>query len=166
MGIINSQIIEDSIQTDGRRWITERHTDHLGQFHTITYMADPEFDATAAMNNRVTSIENKLAESEAESSIARTEIGEDPLNMSFEFCTQKQAVKKIIRWAMNHKNPKTFLLLKNLYEYLKTNYNNSQLANFLDISLTVLGRINDRYNAIISIESTLTDDDGRIEEIE
>jgi hypothetical protein len=39
MPIVTSTVIEDAPQIDGRRWITERHLDHVGAAHLRTYMA-------------------------------------------------------------------------------------------------------------------------------
>lgn len=35
--IVDSAITQSTIQADGRRWIRERHTDHLGNVHEIEY---------------------------------------------------------------------------------------------------------------------------------
>jgi len=40
MPIISSRIAEDSRQIDGRRWVREQHTDHVGVVHEIVYMAE------------------------------------------------------------------------------------------------------------------------------
>lgn len=40
MPIISSRIAEDARQIDGRRWVREQHTDHVGVVHEIAYMAE------------------------------------------------------------------------------------------------------------------------------
>ena len=40
MPIVSSRIAEDSRQIDGRRWVREQHTDHVGVVHEIVYMAE------------------------------------------------------------------------------------------------------------------------------
>ena len=40
MPIISSRIAEDSRQIDGRRWVREQHTDHVGVVHEVVYMAE------------------------------------------------------------------------------------------------------------------------------
>ena len=40
MPIVSSRIAEDSRQIDGRRWVREQHTDHMGVVHEIVYMAE------------------------------------------------------------------------------------------------------------------------------
>ena len=39
MPIISSRIAEDSLQADGRRWVREQYTDHVGGVHERVYMA-------------------------------------------------------------------------------------------------------------------------------
>ena len=40
MPIVSSRIAEDSRQIDGRRWVREQHTDHVGVVHEIVYIAE------------------------------------------------------------------------------------------------------------------------------
>ena len=40
MPIVSSRLAEDSRQIDGRRWVREQHTDHVGVVHEIVYMAE------------------------------------------------------------------------------------------------------------------------------
>ena len=52
--IIASEIIEDSPQVDGRRYITELHTDSVKGELRFTYLAGAATDANAVMAARVT----------------------------------------------------------------------------------------------------------------
>ena len=53
MTIVSSAVIDDRAQIDGRRYITEAHTDHLGVVHSRLYLAPadyvPDLAATAAL---------------------------------------------------------------------------------------------------------------------
>jgi hypothetical protein len=40
MPILSSRLAEDSRQIDGRRWVREQHTDHVGIVHEVVYMAE------------------------------------------------------------------------------------------------------------------------------
>jgi len=40
MPLLSSRIAEDSRQIDGRRWVREQHTDHVGAVHEIVYLAE------------------------------------------------------------------------------------------------------------------------------
>lgn len=48
MSIVSSIIVDDAPQKDGRRYITERHTDHLGKVYDVQYTARVNDDAQAA----------------------------------------------------------------------------------------------------------------------
>ena len=64
MSITSSVIIEDQSQVDGRRHVRERHTDHLGVFHFVSYVAASGFDATTALAATAVSLVTQLRERE------------------------------------------------------------------------------------------------------
>ena len=65
MAIINSTFTPDAhLQKDGRRYVTERHVDHLGVEHLFVYKAAANADYAAIMAARVPRIEEAIAESE------------------------------------------------------------------------------------------------------
>lgn len=70
MSIVNSQIIEDRVQRDGRRSIGELHTDHVGGTYYYTYLAEAADNVQARMAARVAEIEAGLAKSECDGMIA------------------------------------------------------------------------------------------------
>src|SRR3990167_5429163 len=70
--ITSSTIIEDSIQADGRRFIRERHTDHLGVFHEISYLAESTANAETAMTARVTQIVEQLKQAEINANMSKS----------------------------------------------------------------------------------------------
>lgn len=78
MTIVSSTVIEDSPQIDGRRWITEAHTDHLGIVHRRgPYMAEAEQDVEAGLAANAALIEAQLQEAEIEANFAEFTNGAD-----------------------------------------------------------------------------------------
>lgn len=57
MPIVNSTIIEDRAQVDGRRFVRERHTDNLGAIQEVSYLAEAGADVNAAMTARVATLD-------------------------------------------------------------------------------------------------------------
>jgi hypothetical protein len=70
VAIVSSVIAEDAVQRDGRRWLREHHTDHLGVVHVITYLAAAGHDAAAALLARVATIEASLRDQEIAANMA------------------------------------------------------------------------------------------------
>ena len=57
MPIINSSYTADATpQADGRRWVKETHTDHLGKKFYAEYLAAVGFDYESCMNQRAANI--------------------------------------------------------------------------------------------------------------
>lgn len=64
MSIVSSELTEETAQTDGRKWIEERHTDHVATVHVIRYLAASGLDINAVMAARVGTLETALAQTE------------------------------------------------------------------------------------------------------
>lgn len=64
--VASSEIVEDAVQIDERRRITEKHTTDDGRELFISYMAEKGADAEVAMNNRVLLIDEQLANESAQ----------------------------------------------------------------------------------------------------
>ena len=64
MPIVNSTIIVDHAQVDGRRRIWERHQDHLGVSHLVAYIAESADDVTQNLAPNAVLIEDQLAAAE------------------------------------------------------------------------------------------------------
>ncbi len=65
MAIVSSSYILDApTEKDGRRYVTETHTDSIGVVHTVTYLAAVGVDHTATMNARAITIAEQLADQE------------------------------------------------------------------------------------------------------
>lgn len=67
MTIVSSTAIVGHTQSDGRRYVREQHSDHLGVVHEVEYLA--QFDQTdeglaSTLSGRVAQLEEALAASE------------------------------------------------------------------------------------------------------
>lgn len=71
MPIVSSVIAADDAQADGRRYIREVHTDHLGREHVVLYLAPAVWDAEAVMAARVNGIETGLRDGEIANNVAQ-----------------------------------------------------------------------------------------------
>src|ERR1039458_6149732 len=70
MPIVSSTIIEDAPQSDGRRWVTERHVDQLGIEHLVPYMAAAPTNTEPIMAARAIQIGADLAAAEVAANVA------------------------------------------------------------------------------------------------
>jgi hypothetical protein len=70
MPIVSSVFAVGSAQADGRAYVTETHTDHLGAVYTTIYLANAGTDYAVVMAARVPVIELGLADAEFEAKIA------------------------------------------------------------------------------------------------
>lgn len=66
MAIKSSEIIEDHVQIDGRRWITERHVADDGTEFRVVYMAESKADVSVMLPIRAAQIEQAIADKAAE----------------------------------------------------------------------------------------------------
>lgn len=61
MSIVSSTYVVGNAQVDGRRWVTERHTDSASTIHVCEYLADVGTDYAAVMSSRVALLNERLA---------------------------------------------------------------------------------------------------------
>lgn len=71
MPIVLSTVFSDRVQIDGRRKVTEHHTDHLGVLHTRYYLADSEYEPNLVESASL--IEAQLAQQELENNLNEIE---------------------------------------------------------------------------------------------
>lgn len=83
--IVSSQIVADRAQADGRRYVTERHTDSEGATHDVTYLAESDGDAQATANARQATILAQLNRHEISANMAKALNAE--LQYSFKYST-------------------------------------------------------------------------------
>lgn len=157
MSIVSSVIYEDKTQADGTRDIVEVHTDHLGVDHLVfLFGRASDYDESVGMAAHVTGIEESLAWTEDNSAYGRIESGDGVLDVvnSPVHSTAKRIAKKLLYMLMRSKNDEDNLvrmvvLLEPLLAYLQANYNGSQLANFLDITVGQVSKMNDKRAALL-----------------
>jgi hypothetical protein len=70
MSIVSSSYVLGNAFPDGRRFVTELHTDSVGVVHLQEYFAAADADYAAILAARVAMIEHQLAEAEAAQVIA------------------------------------------------------------------------------------------------
>lgn len=164
MTIISHQTIADShLQADGRRYIAHVFTDHLGKdIATTLFMADGAWTETEYLVDRaakVTSIELREEESEESHALSLVEGGEDALSftLSPNYSTPKKIAKKLIRFMMRERDPRIVIALEPLIVYLRANYNNTQLKNFLDLTTAQAQKMNQRINAVLDNKAAVFD---------
>lgn len=76
MSITASIILTDSPMPDGRRFITERHTDHLGVFHFRTYICLQQDTPSNNLPVSATNIAQVLRSAEIEANMVKALNGE------------------------------------------------------------------------------------------
>jgi hypothetical protein len=69
MSIVSSIIAADDLQKDGRRWIRELHTDHIGVQYLVTYLGEAVTNASAVMAARAAQINAGIEASEIVSNV-------------------------------------------------------------------------------------------------
>lgn len=76
--ITDSSIVEDRLQRDGRRSVTERHVDSLGGVTTVTYLAERDEDCEAMMKVRAEQLSASIVAAEVSANVSRVVAGERP----------------------------------------------------------------------------------------
>lgn len=97
--ITQSTIVEDAAQRDGRRWITERHTDNAGVQHFVRYIAAAGADVNATMTARAPSVASELENREVTDNIRRA-LSDAPYTPTTVYCSNNQlrsGVREIYR---------------------------------------------------------------------
>lgn len=98
MPIVLSEIIEDSHQTDGRRWITEEHTAGTGKTYRVTYLAESGTSVETVMAARVSGLDQSLVDTEIARFMQRVEDGLDINGISYAETTNKVRLVALLDW--------------------------------------------------------------------
>lgn len=99
MPIISSQIIEDSEQADGRRWVTEEHADSNGESYRVPYLTLSGANVTVNMNAMIVKINERLVERELSRYLHRIEQGKNIIGLPYTETTQTQRAIEFLKWA-------------------------------------------------------------------
>lgn len=90
MPIVSSVITGDERQRDGRRWVGELHTDHLGVQYPIRYLAEAAADIATVMRDRVAVIEDQLRGSEIAANVAAVMLDGSAASYTLAYSTAAQ----------------------------------------------------------------------------
>ena len=90
MPIVSAAITAVNPQADGRRWVTEAHTDQLGTIYTVSYLAGASDDLQAAMTARMASLGADLTNGEITANINAILLNGSLAALSFNYSTPLQ----------------------------------------------------------------------------
>ena len=127
-------------------------TDDLGDDHLFT--VGPKFISDDPGEDALVEADRLLAtqsEDEAQAAEGAIEDG-DGLErvLATKWNASKKIAKRLILFMMRERDPRLVVLLEPLIQYLRDNYTATQLANWLDITVPQVLRMNRRINAILS----------------
>ena len=177
MTIVSSEILEDIKQAHDQRYVREKHTDHLGEEYIFFYAIGVGIDINAIMASRVPIVETALIDNEIEELIERVRIGEiavmdiSPVHPETDTLTvrKRRFYRKLVRYITKTDSLKLArLIFYPIWYYLKfdSGYTSQQIANYLNVTITQLQKVDNRFQAIHDNLTFIDADDGYIEEIE
>lgn len=70
MPIVDSVVVTETLQADGRRSVLERHTDHQGRTYDVPYFAAADLDIEQVLNLRAVNIGREIDAKEAAAAAA------------------------------------------------------------------------------------------------
>lgn len=158
MTIISSQITHNQDRGNGSRSVHETHTDHVGVVHDHRYHAALDFDADAALSGNAVKMAQSLIDGEKERVFAEVEAGADPADITVDHITNKQALRQIVRAAMNMDAEAVIKAA----EFIDT-LTDAQLDNVFDPTIRI--RIRNRVTGILDLKSSLVADTTKREEL-
>ncbi len=131
MPITTSKIIEDSIQADGRRWITEQHTNSVDEILKVTYLADADLDVMVRMNNRIPNINQQLIDQEINQYLNRIEKGEKVIGLDYPETTREERTINFLEWGKQMIKEENFQALKHVHLVVDP-YSEAQINGLLE----------------------------------
>ena len=176
MGIQSSEITENSVQSDGTRYISYRYTFQNGDIITFGSMQKPgDYDVDAGLIAHATEAEARIVEREDSELVSLIDAGTDPLDIipvhpdtDTASVRKRRFRRKLLRLIASEGDLKVIRrILYPVWYWLKfeSGYTAQQIAGYLDISLTVLQRINNRFQALHDNLTFVDDDDQYIGEV-
>lgn len=69
MTIVTSDFVAGPVQVDGRRWVRERHVDHMGVILTFDWLAPVGADITTAVSDRAALLPPQATAAEVEKDV-------------------------------------------------------------------------------------------------
>jgi len=177
MTIQLSEITENSVQSDGTRYVSFRYTFHNGDITTFGSMQKPsDYDVDAGLIAYATEAETSIVEREDSELVALIDAGTDPMDIipvhpdtDTAAVRKRRFRRKLLRLIASEYDLKVIRrILYPVWYWLKfeSGYTAQQIADYLNISLTVLQRINRRFQALHDNLIFVDDDDQYIGEVD
>lgn len=177
MTIISSEITENSVQADGTRYVSFRYTFDNGDIVTFGSMQKPsDYDADAGLIAYATDAETAIVDREDSELVSLIDAGTDPMDvLPVHPTTDTAAVRKrrfrrkLLRLIAAEGDLKVIRkILYPVWYWLKfeSGYTAQQIADYLNISLTVLQRINSRFQALHDNLAFVDTDDDYLGEVD
>ena len=177
MGIQSSIITEDNQQVDGSRYISFQYVFDNGDIITFNSMQKPsDYDADAGLIAYASMAEVQIVEREDSELVALIDSGIDPMDIEPTHPSTDTAAdrkrrfrRKLLRLIASESDLKVIRkILYPVWYWLKfeSGYTSQQIADYLNISLTVLQRINSRFQALHDNLAFVDADDDYIGEVD
>ena len=177
MTITSSEILEDRQQAHNQRYVWEKHIDHLADEHFFFYAASLSADVNAIMLARVPQVEESLIDGEIGGLTGRVESGEiaaldaEPVHPETDTLAIRKRTffRRLLRYTVNNRDIKIArIVFYPIWYYLKfeSTYTAQQIADYLDITISQLQWINNRFQAIHDNLAFIDADDGYVGEVE
>ena len=177
MAIASSAITEDNQQADGTRYISFKYVFDNGDIITFNSMQKPsDYDVDAGLIAYASMAEVQIVEREDSELVALIDGGIDPMDIEPAHPSTDTAAdrkrrfrRKLLRLIATEYDLKAIRkILYPVWYWLKfeSGYTSQQIADYLGISLTVLQRINSRFQALHDNLAFVDADDDYIGEVD
>lgn len=159
--IIASEVFRNRLLADGRRRIRYKFTIEDNQSQTEDLFIGPlhrpgDWDVSGNLayygDHMLESMQDIEDEEACDSELKGNSL---TITLNPRWSTSKRIAKKLIRWMMRERDPRIVIWLEPLITYLEANYTNTQLANFLDLTIPQLAKMKVRINAILDDPLTI-----------
>lgn len=154
--ITASEVFRNRLLADGRRRIRYKYTVEDNQSVSEDYFQGPfhrpgDWDVDGNLAGYGTYLLERLKNAEDEN-VADPELKGNSLTIAQNprWSTEKRISKKLIRWMMMERDPRIVIWLEPLINYLDANYTPTQLANWLDITIPQLQKMDTKTKAILN----------------
>lgn len=177
MSIIQSKITENTLQSDSNRYISYEYTFQNGDIIKFNSMQKPNnYDVEAGLIEYTVKAETQIIEREDSELMTQIESGISPLDIEpahpdTETVGNKKRRfrRKLLRWIASEGDLKMIRkVFYPIWYWLKfeSGYTAQQIADYLDISLPVLQKINSRFQALHDNLAFVDADDNYLGEVE
>lgn len=170
MTIIKSEVTENNIQADNTRYVSFRYTSDTGDIITFNSMSKPkDYDVKKGLVEYVTKANALFAEKEKGDLILSIEKGVSPIEINPKQTDKKTIHRQLLKSVLNESDIKTARkLFYPVWHWLtfENKYEIEQIAEYLDISLIMLQRVNKRFQALHNNLVFVDTDDDYLGEVD